>query len=279
MDEIARRQNFVLRLLPKAGKTALGFFRSPALVIDLKTVQDPVTEADRRVERLFLEGISKAFPGDGFLGEEGGSVGDLGEDNFVWVIDPIDGTANFVRGIPHWCISVALVHRNEVELGFVYDPVNRETFMARRNAGAWLNRNRITTRENTELTRARVNVGFSYRRPSSIHLRGVETLLEHKCEYSRLASGALGMAWVACGRFDGYWEPHINAWDVLAGVALVKEAGGWVSDFLAGDGFRTGNPILASTPGTASELRRLLEPLNEESDRWAREHHGLVERP
>jgi myo-inositol-1(or 4)-monophosphatase len=270
MDEIERRQIFAERLILRAGRMALRYFRDPGLEIDLKSVQDPVTQADYRVEGLLSAKLRKAFPGDGFWGEESGRSGSFADDDLVWVVDPIDGTANFARGIPHWCISIALVRRGQVELGLIRDPINRETFAARRGAGAWLNGRRIRASEVGELRRARVSVGFSYRRPPELHLGGIGLLLENDCEYSRLASGALGMAWTACGRFDAYWEPHINSWDVLAGIAIAKEAGCRVSDFFANDGFLEGNPILASAPGIAAELQGLLGPLNEESRRFAK---------
>ena len=202
------------------------------------------------------------------MGEESGRSGDIGPENYVWVVDPIDGTANYARGIPHWCISVALMRAGRVELGYVYDPCAREIFTARRGRGARLNGRKISVSEVLDVGKARVNVGFSYRRPPELHSRGIRILLERGIEYSRLASGALGMSWVACGRFDAYWETHINSWDVLAGLLIVEEAGGWVSEFLSGKGFLEGNPILAAAPGIGAELRRLLEPLNEEARLW-----------
>jgi myo-inositol-1(or 4)-monophosphatase len=261
MDEVERRLRLIEGLLPRAGRIAMSFFRSPRLEIDLKGVQDPVTRADFEVEGFLSSKIRGAFPDDGFWGEESGRSENLEEGGFTWVADPIDGTANFARGIPHWCISVALVRKGRVELGCILDPLGRETFVSRR---------RIRTSETRELGRARVNVGFSYRRPPAIHLEGISLLLERGCEYSRMASGALGMAWTACGRFDAYWEPHINSWDVLAGLAIAKEAGCWVSDFLEGEGFLEGNSILAAAPGIAGELHGLLEPLNEKSRRYAK---------
>jgi myo-inositol-1(or 4)-monophosphatase len=222
------------------------------------------------VESLLSTGLRRAFPGDGFWGEESGRRGSFADDNLVWVVDPIDGTANFARGIPHWCVSVALVRGRQVELGLIYDPINRETFVARHGGGARLNGRRIRASGVEELDRARASLGFSYRRSPELHIEGIRLLLENHCEYSRLASGALGMAWTACGRFDAYWEPHINSWDVLAGLAIASEAGCWVSDFLAGKGFDEGNPILAAAPGIAEKLRGLLGPLSEESERYAK---------
>jgi len=274
MNEIDRRRALVRRILPRAGRLALGHFRAPGLKIDLKSAQDPVTEADLAVEEYLYSAIAAAFPGDGFLCEERGAVGELGNDNYVWVIDPIDGTANYARGIPHWCISVALVRGDRVELGFIEDPVDRERFEAARDAGATLNGRPLLGQWAATLGEARVNVGFSYRRPPELHLRGISLLLDAGCEYSRLASGALGLAWLACGRFDGYWEPHINAWDAAAGIAIAREAGAWINGFFDGDGLLGGNPLLACGPRIARDLLALLEPINEESRRLANRGGG-----
>jgi myo-inositol-1(or 4)-monophosphatase len=159
--------------------------------------------------------------------------------------------------VPFWCISIALVVEGEAVLGLIYHPAEDELFSARQGGGAFLNGAPMRVTGETDLTRARVCVGFSYRRPVVNHARTVEALLSAQCEYLRLGSGALGLAYTAAGRFDGYWEHHTNSWDAAAGIVLVREAGGWTNDFLAGDGLMRGSEILASTPGLAEPLRRL----------------------
>jgi myo-inositol-1(or 4)-monophosphatase len=215
-----------------------------------------VSIADRSCEDLIVAGLSALFPHDSFLGEEGGTRNPGGEA--VWVIDPIDGTHNFLTGVPFWCVSLALVVDGEGVLGLIYHPAEDELFSARSGAGAFLNGAPMSVSKETELARARLCIGFSYRRPVSNHVRAIETLLSSHCEYLRLGSGALGLAYTAAGRFDGYWEHHTNAWDAAAGIVLVREAGGWTNDFLAGGGLATGNEILATTPDLAATLRKLI---------------------
>jgi myo-inositol-1(or 4)-monophosphatase len=173
------------------------------------------------------------------------------------VIDPIDGTHNFLTGIPFWCVSLALVTGGEAKLGLIYDPTADELFSAAAGAGAFLNGAPMRVSGETDLGRARLCVGFSYRRPVSDHVRAIEACLTAGCEYLRLGSGALALAYVAAGRFDGYWERHMNSWDAAAGIALVREAGGWTNDFPAGEGLERGNEILAATPGLVEQFKEL----------------------
>ena len=199
--------------------------------------------------------LPSSFPQDGFLGEERGSRNP--DAAAVWVIDPIDGTHNFLTGIPFWCVSVGLVVAGELVLGIIYHPLAAELYSARKGGGAFLNGQPIKVSGESDLRRARVGVGFSYRRPVEEHTRAVEALLSGGCEYLRLGSGALGLAYTAAGRFDGYWERHINSWDAAAGLVLVREAGGWTNDFLAGDGLTEGSEILAATPRLVARLSEL----------------------
>ncbi|HUG62681.1 MAG TPA: inositol monophosphatase family protein, partial [Methylomirabilota bacterium] len=221
-----------------------------------KGAQDLVSEADRRVEELIVSRLSEAFPEDGFLGEEGGTRNPGARA--TWVIDPIDGTHNFLTGVRFWCLSIGLVAAEKSVLGVIYDPQAEELFSARSGGGAFLNGAPIRVSGETDIARARICIGFSYRRTVAEHVRGVEGLLSAGCEYLRLGSGALGLAYAAAGRFDGYWERHINAWDVAAGLALVGEAGGWTNDFFASGGMAAGNEILAATPALAEPLKPLV---------------------
>ena len=175
----------------------------------------------------------------------------------VWVIDPIDGTHNFLTGIPFWCVSVGLVVAGELALGIIHHPLADELYAARSGGGAFLNGRPIKVSGETDLTRARVCVGFSYRRPVADHARAVEALLAAGCEYLRLGSGALGLAYTAAGRFDGYWERHINSWDAAAGLVLVREAGGATNDFLADEGLTRGGEVLAATSALFEPLKPL----------------------
>ena len=141
--------------------------------------------------------------------------------------------------------------------GVIYNPVTDELYAARKGGGATMNGSPIHVSATTSLEEARIGIGFSYRRPVDPHVATIKALLNARCEYSRLGSGALGMALTADGRLDGYWEAHINIWDVAAGLCIVKEAGGWISDFMQGDAFTNGNPILTATPGLAVSFMEL----------------------
>ena len=259
---LERRLARASELVREAGALALASFRNASLVVETKGVQDYVTAVDRAVEALIVDRLHAAFPDDAFLGEEGGRRSGSAGSEALWVIDPIDGTVNYTRGLPLWCISLALVHAGEIAFGLIFNPVSDEFYCAVRGSGARCNGQPIRVSGVQSPESARVGLGFSYRCPPALHARDVGRLLEAHCEYARLGSGALGLAFVADGRFDGYWEPHINSWDVLAGICLVREAGGWVSDFLAGDGLLGGNPILACTPALQPFLQEQLTTLD-----------------
>ena len=255
---VERRLALACEVVREGGTLALASFRNASLVVERKGVQDYVTAVDRGVEQLIVDRLHAQFPADAFLGEEGGQRAGAAGDGALWVIDPIDGTVNYTRGLPLWCISLALVYAGEIAFGLIFNPVSDELYCAVRGQGASCNGRPIQVSNVQSPEAARIGMGFSYRRPPALHAQGIARLLEAHCEYARLGSGALGMAFVADGRFDGYWEPHINSWDVLAGICLVREAGGWVSDFLADDGLLRGNPILACTPGLKTFLQEQL---------------------
>jgi len=246
-------------LVREAGQHALSRFRDrSSLSVERKGLQDFVSVADRECEDFIVGALNRFFPDDGFLGEERGKQG-LGSAHALWVIDPIDGTANFLRGIPIWCVSLGLVLGRTAVLGIIYNPATDELYAARQGSGAKLNGNSIRTSGVNRLEESRIGLGFSYRRSVDVHSRAVHALLNAHCEYSRLGSGALGLAMTADGRVDGYWEAHINIWDVAAGLCIVREAGGWHNDFIRGDAFENGDFILAATPELAAPLASVLE--------------------
>jgi myo-inositol-1(or 4)-monophosphatase len=253
LDHRLRAAEAVVR---EAGRLAADLFaRRDVLRVDRKGAQDLVSEADRACEDLIVERLAGRFAADGFLGEERGSSNPAAAA--IWVIDPIDGTHNFLTGIPFWCVSVGLVVAGELALGIIHHPLSGELYSARSGGGAFLDGRAIKVSGETDLTRARVCVGFSYRRPVAEHARAVEALLSAGCEYLRLGSGALGLAYTAAGRFDGYWERHINAWDAAAGLVLVREAKGSANDFLANGGLAQGGEVLAATPALFEPLKSL----------------------
>jgi myo-inositol-1(or 4)-monophosphatase len=224
-----------------------------------KGQHDYLTETDGAVEKMVRERIAAAFPDDSFLGEE--SVEDKESVSFgrdLWVVDPIDGTANFARGVPHFCISIAFLRDGNTEIGVVYEPLREELYVARRGGGATRNGVPIRVSGLTEMKQCIVEAGWSMRRPQQAYIDLVDALYRAGAQVKRSGSGTLGLAYVADGRSDAYCELHINSWDALAALLLVQEAGGWTNDFLANDGLRKGNPVIGCTPGIKDELLRAM---------------------
>lgn len=225
--DIEQRIEFAIDLACRAGDLALSFFSVlDDLKIESKGHQDLVSNADREVELFIRAALKKAYPDDGIVGEEHELV--EGCSRHIWVIDPIDGTANFVRGIPSWCVVIALMTSGIVTAGVIHDPLNRETFSAGRGGGAFLNGKPIRATAATSLAEGSVGTGFSNRVEARNMAILIDYLLREGGVFFRNASGALMLAYVAAGRLLGYCEEHMNAWDCLAGMLLVEEAGGTV---------------------------------------------------
>lgn len=252
MTAPADRRNFATDLVREAAALALRM-RGALGGIVAKDPLDFCTEADRSVEALVRDRIAARFA-EPVMGEEAG-----GEPApRVWVVDPIDGTTNYIQGSTRWCISLAYVAHGQVELGTICAPAEDRLFVAARGSGAWLNGAPIRVSGLRRGTAPVVEVGWSTRRPIADYAALIQKLVGNAMEFRRHGSGALGMADVAAGVNDAYLESHINAWDVLAGLILVQEAGGWTSDYLGGNGLVAGNPIVACTP----ELRDRLSAIS-----------------
>jgi myo-inositol-1(or 4)-monophosphatase len=246
------RAAFCVDLALSAGALALeGFLKQKDRPFDLKGPQDFLTETDGAVERHIKARLAEAFPEDGFLGEETGASG--GRDA-VWVVDPIDGTANFARAIPHFCFSIALVAAGEVQCGAIINPALDELYVARRGRGAQRNGAAIRVAATRDITATSFELGWSNRVPQSRYVTALDALLSAGANVRRGASGALALAYVADGRSDGYAELHMNPWDCLAGLLLVREAGGVTGPFLSADGLARGAGVLAATPAVAGAL-------------------------
>lgn len=244
------------QIIREAGRIAMGMFvRREELVIEQKGVQDMVSIADRLVEDHLRAHINLTFAGDAVVGEERG--GSAADSRFVWVIDPIDGTACFVNGMHAWCISIGILCDGEPVIGVVYDPNADELFHACKGQGAYLGQTRLKVSAADSLAGGVLGVGFSHRVATSTFVPFLDTVLNDGGMFIRNGSGALMIAYVAAGRLIGYFEPHINSWDCLAGIVLVAEAGGTSNAFLANNGLEKGNPILVAGPA----LYDLLAPL------------------
>lgn len=217
----------------------------------MKGRQDYLTVTDGAVERFVRSEIERHFPGDAVLGEEDGGVVD---GSRLWIVDPIDGTANFARQIPHFCISLGLMVDGQLEAGAIYQPIVDELYIAQRGQGAFLNGTRMRVSTIDALPSATLEVGWSARLPSADYLSLVSRSMDAGSSVRRAGSGSLGLAYVAAGRCEAYAEAHINAWDVAAGLLLVEEAGGRVNDFWAGNALTSGNPVLVTNALLADQL-------------------------
>jgi myo-inositol-1(or 4)-monophosphatase len=252
------RYAFLQRLARGAGRLARDFWEQrDALTVELKGPQDFVTVADREVEAFIRDEIARAFPGDGFLGEE--TVESFaGGSERLWIVDPIDGTHNFLRGIRFWNVSIAWIENGVRTLGAVYDPTHDELFHARRGGGAYCSsaagETRIQVAATTELSGALVAVGHSDRFSDSRVVALRAALMEARAAFRNFGSAALQLAHVAAGRLDAYVELELSAWDAMAGLLLIEEAGGRVAPYPGPQGLTVRAPVLAAAPGIAHAL-------------------------
>ncbi len=219
------------------------------LQVSRKGPADYVTAADRKVDEILRETLSKARPGFGFLTEElGETKGDDPDSRFI--IDPIDGTTNFIHGIPHFCISIALEQRGELVAGVIYEPLRDEMFWAEKGAGAWLNERRLRVSARGQMIDAVFATGTPPRTnhdgdKRTAYLREVNAVLAVSAGIRRFGSAALDLAYVAAGRVEGYWEHNLSAWDIAAGIVLVREAGGFISEVGGGANMLKSGNVLA----------------------------------
>lgn len=253
-DRTGRRLDHAVDLALRAGSLARRL-RDDGLAIDQKGRADFVTEADRKIEELLRSELLARFAADGVLGEELGHI--PGSDG-LWVIDPIDGTSNYITGLDQWCISIAWVVEGEIEIGIIYAPDRQELFTARRGQGAFLNGRKLNVRSAAADGAAIVGIGSSNRVPLDRMLEAIRKLDAQHIGYRLFGSGALALAQVASGLVQGYFEAHINAWDAAAGLLMVEEAGGKTNNFLTPSALEHGNPILATEPKLANTLAQSL---------------------
>jgi len=246
------RYDLCRALARDAGKLAHRGFGTSAT--RMKGRHDVVTQMDGEVERYIRSEIAKRYPQDAILGEEeGGGTGER-----AWIIDPIDGTANYARGVPRYCVSIGYLERGVPTLGAIYDPSHDWLYAAARGEGAWLDETRMSVSPVDDMHAATVECGWATRRPVSAYVDLVARVFEAGSAMRRAGSGALGLADVAAGRVEGYAELHINSWDCAAGIVLVTEAGGFVNDFFAGGGLHSGNPLLATNAALCGKLASVI---------------------
>lgn len=247
VEELDARAAVATPIAREAAMLAQRYFTDiDALAVSMKGPQDWLTEADGAIERLIVSRLAEAFPGDRVLGEEGGGAA---ETDRLWVIDPIDGTANFARGLPHFCIAIAFVADGATQLGIVHEPIAGNLYRARRGGGATRNDKPIAVSRTRDPRRAYLDIGYSSRVPYADYVATTLRLLEAGVYVRQGGSGVLGLAQVADGRIDAFFERFLRPWDALAGLLLIEEAGGRVNDFIAGGkGIADGNIALGCTP-------------------------------
>jgi len=256
--------NVMVKAARQAGSVILRYIhRLDSLTVIEKSRQDFASEVDSQAEKEIVKELRKAHPDYAVLGEETGSKG---KSRHVWVIDPIDGTSNYLRGNPQFCVSIALVEDGVPTHGVVYDPLRNELFTASRGGGAMLNDKRIRCAQRLGLEGAVIATGFAPRERARTpaQLDCIRVLLETAEDIRRAGSAALDLAWVACGRVDAYFEAGVKPWDIAAGILLVREAGGHVSDFTGAtenlldmSGNRS-QQIVAGNPKVAAALQKAI---------------------
>lgn len=228
------------------------------VTVSVKQQNDFVTEVDRAAETVIIETLREVYPSHAILAEETGASGD---SEYCWIIDPLDGTTNFIHGFPQYAVSIAVAHKGVLAHAVVFDPNRNELFTASKGAGAFLDDKRIRVSRRTKLEEALIGTGFPYRMFDHVDAYlGVFREVTRRCAgVRRPGAASLDLAWVAAGRMDGFWEFGLSPWDIAAGVLLIQEAGGLVSD-LAGEGnyLATGN-IVGGTPKVFSPLLQVVQ--------------------
>lgn len=223
------------------------------LPVSRKSRNDFVTEVDKQAERAIIDTIHKSYPDHAILAEESGQQGD---SQYVWIIDPLDGTTNYIHGFPQYAISIALQHRGELDQAVVYDPLRQELFTASRGAGASLNNKRIRVSKQNRLEGALLGTGFPFKQQERLddYLKSFRALFPMTAGIRRAGAASLDLAYVACGRLDGFWELGLKPWDMAAGALLVKEAGGLISDLDGRENYLKSGDVIAATSNLHNEM-------------------------
>lgn len=250
MSTLSPLMTIMLRASERAARSLLRDFNEVEnLQVSTKGPGDFVSAADRRAEELIFEELQKARPDYAFLMEEGGSVGSK-DAEYRWIIDPLDGTTNFLHGIPHWAISIGLEHKGEIVAGLIHDPAKDEIFHAEKGKGAFMRRRRLRVSGRNDLLMATIATGAPRRAKSQREqfLREYNAMLSVAPGLRRFGAAALDLAYVAAGRYEAFWERDLKAWDVAAGIIIVKEAGGFIADIddIRKNPVDTGNVVAAN---------------------------------
>lgn len=259
--------NIAIEAAIAAGKVILRHFDNiDRLQIEEKSKHDFVSEADLQAEKIIINTIKTAYPRHSILAEESGS--DDADNDYQWLIDPLDGTFNFIHGIPHFCVSIALAIKGKIEHGVIFDPIRQELFTATRGRGAYLNDKRIRVSTQRQLADAVIATNIPHAKNATAYQEYLQVFgacLSGCARMRHAGSAALDLAYVAAGRFDSYWAHGLRSWDIAAGSLLVFEAGGLLCDFAGEEKYLESGNIIASTPKVLKNLMQTLTPVIPES--------------
>ncbi|WP_373098939.1 MULTISPECIES: inositol-1-monophosphatase [Pasteurellaceae] len=254
--------NIAIRAARRAGNIiAKGYERRDEIQTTSKGKNDFVTNIDKASEAAIIEVIKKSYPEHTIITEESGAL--EGKDSEVqWIIDPLDGTTNFIKGLPHFSVSIAIRVKGRTEVGVVYDPMRNELFTAVRGEGAKLNELRLRVDNKRDLQGTVLVTGFPFKKPTlmPIHFAMMNSLISEVADFRRTGSAALDLCYVAAGRVDGYFEMGVKAWDIAAGDLIVREAGGLVCDFNGGHNYLTAGHIVAAPPRLVKAILANIQP-------------------
>ena len=230
------------------------------LTIKSKNYNDFVSEVDVAAERVIIDTLKDAYPNHGFLGEESGSSEN--QSDFIWIIDPLDGTTNFLHNFPQYCVSIALQHKGEITQAVIYEPNRNDLYTATKGRGAFLNDKRIRVSKCDKLQQSLIGTGFPFRdfKHLDIYLSMFKSMLQKTSGIRRPGSAALDLAYVANGSLDAFWEIGLSPWDIAAGALLVQEAGGIISNLNGKDGWLESGNVLAASPKIYDAMVETLAP-------------------
>jgi len=228
--------------------------------VNSKAPNDFVTEVDHAAEAAIIDTLLAAYPGHGILAEESGSARGARDSEYVWIIDPLDGTTNFIHGLPTYAVSIGLSFRNQIQQAVVYDPARNDLFYATRGRGAYLNDKRLRVSRRTRIAEALIGTGFPFRKGDDLgeYLKILETVMRACAGVRRPGAAALDLCYVAAGWYDGFFESGLSPWDVAAGSLLVTEAGGLVGNFTGEADFLHQREVLAGSPKIYGQLVQML---------------------
>ena len=252
--------NIAVRAARAAGDLIMRRFdRLDTVAVETKQRNDFVSEVDREAEARIIQILQRSYPKHGILAEESG---EQPGDGHVWIIDPLDGTTNFLHGFPHFAVSIALAHEGRLEQAVIYDPIRQELFTASRGTGAELNNRRIRVSGCRELASALLGTGFPFRPgpPNDVYIEMLRVFIARTTGVRRPGSAALDLAYLAAGRIDGFWEMGLSRWDIAAGALLVREAGGIIGDLRGGEDYLASGDVVGANPKIYHAMTQVLAP-------------------